>query len=70
MKQSRAQAKSRRLRKYASIREPTPDFALYQDDGTTYAYEQGDSRITRLHWNDVKSKLDHAGRAGVDGGGL
>src|SRR5450755_1239702 len=26
------------------------EFALYQDDGKTYAYEQGDSSITRLHW--------------------
>ncbi len=37
------------------------EFALYQDDGTTYAYEQGDSRITRLHWNDAAHKLDHTG---------
>jgi alpha-D-xyloside xylohydrolase len=37
------------------------EFTLYQDDGTTYAYEQGDSRITRLHWNDATHKLDHTG---------
>jgi alpha-D-xyloside xylohydrolase len=37
------------------------EFALYQDDGTTYAYEQGDSRITRLRWNDAAHKLDHQG---------
>ncbi len=37
------------------------DFSLCQDDGTTYAYEQGDSRITRLHWNDAKGKLDQQG---------
>ncbi len=37
------------------------DFALYQDDGTTYAYEQGDGRISRLHWNDATHKLDHTG---------
>jgi alpha-D-xyloside xylohydrolase len=37
------------------------EFALYQDDGTTYAYEKGDSRITRLHWNDATYKLDHQG---------
>jgi alpha-D-xyloside xylohydrolase len=37
------------------------DFALYQDDGTTYAYEQGDGRISRLHWNDTTHKFDHTG---------
>ena len=36
-------------------------FTLYQDDGTTYAYEKGDSRITRLHWNDAAGKLSHEG---------
>jgi len=39
------------------------EFALYQDDGTTYAYENGDSRVTRLHWNDVTHRLDHQGPA-------
>ena len=37
------------------------DFTLYQDDGTTYAYEKGDSRITHLHWNDAAGKLSHEG---------
>jgi len=37
------------------------EFVLYQDDGTTYAYEQGDSRITHLHWNDATHRLDHQG---------
>jgi alpha-D-xyloside xylohydrolase len=37
------------------------EFALYQDDGKTYAYEQGDSSITRLHWNEAAQKLDHQG---------
>jgi len=39
------------------------EFELYQDDGTTYAYENGDSRVTRLHWNDVTHRLDHQGPA-------
>jgi alpha-D-xyloside xylohydrolase len=39
------------------------EFALYQDDGTTYAYENGDSRVTRLHWNDATHRLDHQGPA-------
>jgi alpha-D-xyloside xylohydrolase len=36
-------------------------FTLYQDDGKTYAYEKGESKITRLHWDDVSSKLTHEG---------
>ncbi len=36
-------------------------FALYQDDGTTYAYEHGDSRVTHLHWNDATRTLGHQG---------
>jgi alpha-D-xyloside xylohydrolase len=39
------------------------DFALYQDDGTTYAYEKGESRITRLHWDDSGGQLTHTGPA-------
>jgi alpha-D-xyloside xylohydrolase len=37
------------------------DFTLYNDDGNTYAYEQGASRITRLHWDDATGKLSHEG---------
>ena len=37
------------------------DFTLYQDDGRTYAYEKGDSSITRLHWDEVAHKLRHEG---------
>jgi len=37
------------------------EFALYQDDGKTYAYEKGDSRITRLYWNDAAQQLTHQG---------
>jgi alpha-D-xyloside xylohydrolase len=37
------------------------DFTLYDDDGKTYAYEKGESRITRLHWDDVAKKLTHEG---------
>lgn len=28
------------------------DFALYNDDGTSYAYESGKCSITHLHWDD------------------
>jgi alpha-D-xyloside xylohydrolase len=37
------------------------EFTLYDDDGRTYAYEKGESRITHLHWNDAAQKLTHDG---------
>jgi alpha-D-xyloside xylohydrolase len=37
------------------------DFTLYSDDGTTYAYEKGDSSTTHLHWDDAAQKLSHDG---------
>jgi alpha-D-xyloside xylohydrolase len=37
------------------------DFTLYDDDGRTYAYEGGDRKITRLHWNNAASRLSHEG---------
>ncbi|HVO12276.1 MAG TPA: TIM-barrel domain-containing protein [Vicinamibacteria bacterium] len=36
-------------------------FALYQDDGTTYGYENGDYRLTRLRWDDRDGRLTHEG---------
>jgi alpha-D-xyloside xylohydrolase len=43
------------------------DFELYRDDGTTYAYEQGASKVTHLHWSDAKKALDCTGDALPDG---
>jgi alpha-D-xyloside xylohydrolase len=37
------------------------DFSLYQDDGSTYAYESGDHTITNLHWDDTSSKFSYTG---------
>jgi alpha-D-xyloside xylohydrolase len=37
------------------------EFTLYSDDGKTYAYEKGDFKTTRLHWNDAAQKLNHEG---------
>ena len=37
------------------------DFTLYSDDGLTYAYEKGDSQITRVHWDDATKKLTQFG---------
>ncbi len=39
------------------------DSTLYQDDGQTYGYEKGESRITKLHWDDSTHKLEHKGAA-------
>ena len=43
------------------------DFALYNDDGKTYAYEKGESQITHLHWDDAAHKLTHTGAAAWEG---
>jgi alpha-glucosidase (family GH31 glycosyl hydrolase) len=43
------------------------DFALYQDDGRTYAYEKGDFQLTKLHWDDAAHKLNHTGAAAWSG---
>ena len=37
------------------------EFTLYNDDGTTYAYENGDLEITTLRWDDRNGKLTHEG---------
>jgi alpha-D-xyloside xylohydrolase len=37
------------------------DFTLYNDDGRTYAYEDGDGTITRLLWDDRAHKFTHEG---------
>ena len=36
-------------------------FALYSDDGTTYAYEQGVHQVTQIRWDDAKARLTHTG---------
>jgi alpha-glucosidase/alpha-D-xyloside xylohydrolase len=37
------------------------NFTIFNDDGKTYAYEEGKSRITQLHWNDASGQLTHEG---------
>ncbi len=37
------------------------DFTLYNDDGTTYAYERGAFEETHLHWSDAQGRLTHTG---------
>jgi alpha-D-xyloside xylohydrolase len=37
------------------------DFTLYDDDGKTYAYEKGISKISTLHWDDAAQKLKSTG---------
>lgn len=37
------------------------NFTLYDDDGNTYAYEKGNSKISNLHWDDSTQKISYSG---------
>ncbi len=37
------------------------NFTLYQDDGETYDYEEGDYKLTQLYWDDVGHRFTHKG---------
>ena len=41
----------------------TAEFALYDDDGETYAYEKGKGRLTHLRWDDARGQLTLRGDA-------
>ncbi|HEY6180877.1 MAG TPA: TIM-barrel domain-containing protein, partial [Terriglobales bacterium] len=43
------------------------DFTLFADDGNTYAYENGTSSITKLHWDNTSQQLKHEGAAAWNG---
>ena len=36
-------------------------FSLFEDDGTTYGYENGKGRVTKLTWDDASQTLKHDG---------
>jgi alpha-D-xyloside xylohydrolase len=36
-------------------------FTLYDDDGNTYAYEKGVSKISKLQWDDAAKKMSYTG---------
>ncbi len=38
-------------------------FTLFNDDGTTYAYEKGAGSISELRWDDAAHRLTHSGAA-------
>ena len=40
------------------------DFTLYEDDGLTYAYEQGDFSMIPIHWDDAARTLTIGERTG------
>ena len=46
------------------------EFTLYEDDGTTYNYEQGKFSTIRIQWNDAKRTLTLDARKGVFPGSL
>ena len=54
------------IREIRVYRGADADFTLYNDDGTTYAYESGKNEITHLHWADAAAKLQHFGAAAWD----
>ena len=37
------------------------DFTLFDDDGTSYAYQQGKDKVSELHWDDKTATLTHTG---------
>jgi alpha-D-xyloside xylohydrolase len=37
------------------------DFGLYQDDGATYAYENGKASVTNLHWDNASGRFSYSG---------
>lgn len=39
------------------------DFTLFDDDGTSYAYENGGGTVTKLHWSDASRRLTRNGGA-------
>ncbi len=39
------------------------DFTVFDDDGTTYAYEKGGGTVTKLHWDDAGRRLTRNGAA-------
>ena len=60
-------SQTQKLARVRVYRGADGDFTLYDDDGKTYAYEGGDRKITRLHWNDASGKLSHEGFAAWTG---
>jgi alpha-D-xyloside xylohydrolase len=51
-----------KLRVYAGA---DADFTLYDDDGKTYAYENGNATIAHLHWNDSAGRISPESEASV-----
>lgn len=41
------------------------DFTLYEDDGSSYAYEKGEHAIIKFHWNDARQLLTISPREGA-----
>jgi alpha-D-xyloside xylohydrolase len=46
---------------------PDSEFELYRDDGTTYAYERGESQRTLLHWSRGEGRVHRTGAPLVAG---
>jgi alpha-D-xyloside xylohydrolase len=42
-------------------------FALFSDDGKTYAYEKGGGSLTHLHWDNAGQRFNHDGEESWNG---
>ena len=56
-------AQEQKLAKVQVYAGANGDFTLYDDDGMTYAYENGGGKVTRLHWDNSAGRLSHEGAA-------
>ena len=58
---------AQQTQKIASVRVypgANSSFTLYNDDGKTYAYENGGGSVTKLTWDDAAHRLSHEGASG------
>jgi alpha-D-xyloside xylohydrolase len=46
------------------------DFTLYNDDGQTYSYENGNGQIAKLHWDNTARRLTQSGATAWSGDGI
>jgi alpha-D-xyloside xylohydrolase len=54
-------SETQKLAKVRVYRGADGAFTLYDDDGKTYAYENGGRKVTHLTWNDATGRLSHEG---------
>jgi alpha-D-xyloside xylohydrolase len=60
-------AQTQKIAKVKVYPGASADFTLYDDDGTSYAYEHGVSKITHLHWDEQTQRLMQEGPPAWEG---